>query len=93
MRGCFAKKRDTNGPSTKSLVIKSVILFLLGIWFYQVISLIQEDTESATEFDPYRILGIPTSTGFNSAEVKKAYRRLAKQYHPDKIKEEDKESS
>ena len=35
--------------------------------------------------DPYSILGVPKSA--TAAEVKKAFRRLAKQYHPDQSTE------
>lgn len=37
--------------------------------------------------DPYAVLGVPR--GATQAEIKKAYRRLSLQYHPDKNKAED----
>ena len=40
-------------------------------------------------WDPFTQLGMPiptrVSTGFNTPEVKKTYRKLARQYHPDKL--------
>jgi preprotein translocase subunit Sec63 len=72
-----------NKATTRSKVIKTVVLVLLGLWFVQVINLIQEDTQEG-EFDPYKILGVPSDSAFNSAAVKKAYRNLAIKYHPDK---------
>jgi len=36
--------------------------------------------------DPYKILGV--SKRANAKEIKKAYRKLSLQYHPDKNKEE-----
>jgi DnaJ-class molecular chaperone len=38
--------------------------------------------------DPYDVLGVPRSA--NDAEVKKAFRRLAKTYHPDRNKDDPK---
>jgi DnaJ-class molecular chaperone len=40
-------------------------------------------------WDPYTELGLDmpamVKSGFNTAEVKKAYRGLARKYHPDKV--------
>ncbi|HEX4767875.1 MAG TPA: DnaJ domain-containing protein, partial [Lichenihabitans sp.] len=35
--------------------------------------------------DPYTILGLPRTA--DKAEIKKAFRKLAKKYHPDQSKE------
>ncbi|KAL4623774.1 hypothetical protein GN956_G18348 [Arapaima gigas] len=40
--------------------------------------------EIAADLDPYRVLGVPRSAG--QAEIKKAYKQLAKEWHPDKNK-------
>ncbi len=39
--------------------------------------------EGAARDDPYRVLGIGRNA--SAAEIKRAYRRLASQYHPDKV--------
>jgi len=54
-------------------------------------SLIQLDQElQAANWDPFTQLDLPMPTiysrGFNTPEAKKAYRTLAKKFHPDKVK-------
>ena len=41
--------------------------------------------------DYYKILGVPRSAG--EAEFKRAYRKLALEWHPDKVAEEQKEAA
>lgn len=53
-------------------------------------NLIQLDKEiQAAHWDPYTALGVEmpklVGDGLNSPQVKKAYKKLAKEWHPDKI--------
>ena len=36
-------------------------------------------------FDPYKLLHIENDNSFDTKEIKSAYYRLAKKYHPDKV--------
>jgi len=42
-----------------------------------------DDPHSPPVFDPYTVLGV--SRGASTDEIKQAYRKLAAQYHPDKV--------
>jgi preprotein translocase subunit Sec63 len=50
-----------------------------------------EYASSEENFDPHLILGISQTTAFGSSEVSKAYRSLARKYHPDKASPEEKD--
>ncbi len=79
----------------RQLIIRGLLLGFLAFWFYNVFTLVQEDANksSLAGFDPYEILEIPQNTKFNSAEVKKSYRKLAVIYHPDKVDREKQEEA
>uniref|UniRef100_W5M1F8 DnaJ heat shock protein family (Hsp40) member C16 n=1 Tax=Lepisosteus oculatus TaxID=7918 RepID=W5M1F8_LEPOC len=63
--------------------LKGVFLTLLFILSLCLL-LFSPSVESAAEFDPYKVLGVSRST--SQAEIKKVYKRLAKEWHPDKNK-------
>lgn len=56
-------------------------LILVYALFFYLMSLVGQDGE-VHSFDPYAILGL--SSGATDSEIKKAYRKLSLQYHPDK---------
>nr|XP_055044486.1 dnaJ homolog subfamily C member 16 isoform X2 [Misgurnus anguillicaudatus] len=47
--------------------------------------------ESTAQFDPYKVLGVTRSA--SQAEIKKVYKRLAKEWHPDKNKNPEAEDT
>ncbi|XP_062870924.1 dnaJ homolog subfamily C member 16 [Trichomycterus rosablanca] len=49
-----------------------------------VLCTVQAGADENAEFDPYKILGVTTSA--SQTEIKKVYKRLAKEWHPDKNK-------
>lgn len=90
------KLGKTDVPETKykhTKVEMGIIVVLLSFWVFwmkHTYGLISMDKElQAANWDPFSTLGVSTpvvqSMAFNSPDVKKAYRKLAKKFHPDKI--------
>uniref|UniRef100_A0A674BDZ9 DnaJ homolog subfamily C member 16 n=1 Tax=Salmo trutta TaxID=8032 RepID=A0A674BDZ9_SALTR len=52
------------------------------VWLAVLLLLRGETVNTAQEFDPYRVLGLTKSA--SQAEVKKVYKRLVREWHPDK---------
>jgi len=72
------------------LFMQMLILIVNVFWMYHTYLLIQLDNEMKDKsFDPYTALGLAlpmnVRSGFGSSAVKKAYRALARKYHPDKV--------
>eukprot|EP00252_Welwitschia_mirabilis_P009371 TRINITY_DN2193_c0_g1_i1.p1 TRINITY_DN2193_c0_g1~~TRINITY_DN2193_c0_g1_i1.p1 ORF type:complete len:687 (-),score=124.99 TRINITY_DN2193_c0_g1_i1:179-2239(-) len=61
--------------SNLTLVLLWIVMLFLGNYVKQI-------TREVQPFEPFAILGL--DTGASEAEIKKAYRRLSIQYHPDK---------
>lgn len=55
-------------------------------WLMNTYDLVQKDVErGAGGFDPYKILEIQNDMSFDTKKIKRVYRRLSKEYHPDKV--------
>ena len=55
----------------------------LGLWYLWALTAREISTlEPLKSFDPFQILGVDPEA--DAAAIKKAYRRLSLQYHPDK---------
>jgi uncharacterized membrane protein YgcG len=94
------KKRTRNGRSCSPILLKKS--FLAAIILYAALTLptpvysakrkpASSSKKQFTSDDYYKVLGI--SKKAKPKEIKKAYRTLALAYHPDKVKEEEKEEA
>ncbi|ELU17583.1 hypothetical protein CAPTEDRAFT_160293 [Capitella teleta] len=82
---CHVKrKRLRDSQPWKRIKSRSIKLGLIVVWllFCLVAYKVSQVELDFKEFDPYAELGI--DRGASSSEIKKAYRRLSLQYHPDK---------
>jgi preprotein translocase subunit Sec63 len=73
------------------LILLAFLVILNLFWMHHTVKLIDIDTEMKDHsFNPFENMGLTQPTilrsGFNTKEVKKTYRGLAKQYHPDKLR-------
>lgn len=81
-----------NKVTPLKLCLQFFFLMLNFFWMYHTYTLIELDKEmQASNWDPWTALNLTMPNvlnmqqGFNTKEVKKSYRNLAKVYHPDKV--------
>jgi preprotein translocase subunit Sec63 len=80
---CSAEKRAISSNSSK--IIKFLIFVLLVRWAWLTIDVLKEDQSFTSEWNPYQLLHIDDDGSFNTPEIRQAYKRLSKKYHPDKV--------
>lgn len=70
-----------------SWLLKLLVLCFVGKWLWETYDLVekQASSDSSDLFDPYRLLHIPNDGSFNTKEIKAAYKKLARKYHPDSV--------
>ncbi|KAF8055125.1 ERDJ2A [Scenedesmus sp. PABB004] len=78
-----SRKKDTPGERLQRLCTKGNLLLLAAwvVWF-ALLTYTQSSMASMKPFDPFEILGVPRDA--TDRDIKKAYRKLSLQYHPDK---------
>ena len=79
-----AKNKPTAGRKLRALFsgFNLYLLIFWGISLLLVAYISLSQVEEVEHFDPYKVLNIPV--GADASQIKKAYRTLSLQYHPDK---------
>jgi len=82
--GCSEEKRR---EKKKSLVIRAIIFTFVAKWLVDTHDLVQAEIEAGdmSGFDPYKLLHIDNDSSFGTKQIRDAYYKLAKKYHPDKV--------
>lgn len=79
--------REKRQHNKLSLLIRLLFVGFVGKWMFDTYELVQQQINEGdmTGFDPYKLLHIENDSSFGTKEIREAYHRLAKKYHPDKI--------
>mmetsp|Transcript_12351 Transcript_12351/g.28999 ORF Transcript_12351/g.28999 Transcript_12351/m.28999 type:complete len:592 (-) Transcript_12351:35-1810(-) len=84
-RAAIAKLQARSRMLTSGFICRAVIMLLLWVWLIYIMVQVRQVMATSKlyqNFEPHRILEV--SRGSSTAEVKKAFRKMSLQYHPDK---------
>lgn len=80
---CSAKKR--HHQTKLCLLTRFILTLLVARWVWALAEVARQDQTFASEWNPYSVLHIEDSGQFNTPEIRDAYKKLSKKYHPDKV--------
>lgn len=81
---CSYERRKNN---RLGFLVRLLFAGFISKWAFDTYWLVQESINESdlVGFDPYKLLHIDNDASFDTKEIKQAYYRLAKKYHPDKV--------
>jgi preprotein translocase subunit Sec63 len=84
--------RDARDPDKRqhrkfNLLIRALIVGFFCKWMWDTYEIVQTQISEGdmTTFDPYKLLHLDNDHSFGTEQIRQAYHRLAKKYHPDKV--------
>lgn len=69
----------------KKLYLRVIVAVFVTKWTWSVYDLVEKEVDFNAEWNPYTLLHIQDEGQFGTKDIRDAYKRLSKKYHPDKV--------